>query len=89
MKLTKTKLKLIIREELGRIQQESFDEEKMAAWMDASSKKRQRKMAELGGKIKELGDQLDQTDNQEERGKILKQIRDLESQRDYAAYVGD
>lgn len=88
MKLTKTKLKLIIREELGRIQQESFEEE-MAAAMEASSKKRQRKMAELGGKIKELGDQLDRTVNQEERGEILKQIRDLESQRDYAAYVGD
>ena len=88
MKLTKTNLKLIIREELGRIQQESFEEE-MAAWMDATSKKRQRKMAELGGKIKELGDQLDRTVNQEERGEILKQIRDLESQRDYAAYVGD
>ncbi len=89
MKLTKTKLKLIIREELGRIQQESVEEEAMAAWMDATSKKRQRKMAELGGKIKKLRDQLDQTDNQVVRGEILKQIRDLESQRDYAAYVGD
>ena len=37
------KVEQIIREEMGRIQQESFEEE-MAAAMAASSKKRQRKM---------------------------------------------
>ena len=57
--------------EAGVGQDERVEEEAMAAWMDATSKKRQRKMAELGGKIKELGDQLDRTVNQEERGEIL------------------
>ena len=88
MKITKSQLKQIIKEELGRIQQEGFEEE-MAAAMAASSKKRQREMADLTDKIKELGDQLDRTDDQEERGKILDQIEDLEKKRDYAGYVGD
>ena len=88
MKITKTQLKQIIKEELGKIQQEGFEDE-MAAAMAASSKKRQGRMADLTDKIKELGDQLDRTDNQEERGKILKQMRNLEKKRDYAGYVGD
>ena len=88
MKITKTQLKQIIKEELGKIQQEGFEDE-MAAAMAASSKKRQREMADLTDKIKELGDQLERTDDQEERGKILDQIEELEDERIEAGYVGD